>query len=158
MLPQQTTSDLEYYKDGLKNSLVCVDGQDLRKTVATVLRELDYNVQVAPDAEDTYEKIKYNQYDCIVLNDSFSGGTGDNNEIVDYLQTMPITSRRLFFIVLIGSNYKTMDNMAAFSKSVNLVVNEHDMTNFKTILKRAIGENDLFYRTFKNVMVELGKA
>ncbi|MBF0607873.1 MAG: hypothetical protein HQL61_10040 [Magnetococcales bacterium] len=157
MIEERIASELEYHEDGLKNSLICDERPDNQKRMAPALRELNYNIRVAKDIDDVYECLKYQRFDVIILNDSFGGGSSENNEVLDYIQTMPIAERRLIFVALVGNAYKSLDNMTAFAKSVNVVINDTDLANLKAMLKRAIADNDNFYRVFKSVLTELGK-
>ncbi|MBF0343619.1 MAG: hypothetical protein HQL06_05235 [Nitrospirae bacterium] len=157
-LEKRIASELEHHEDGLKNSLVCDEHQDNRKLIVNALRELRYNIRVASDIEDVYDRLRYERFDVIVLNDNFGGGSSDNNEILEFIQTMPIAERRRIFVALVGNEYKSLDNMMAFAKSVNVVINNNDFANLKAMLKRAITDNDNFYRVFKGVLTELGKS
>ncbi len=157
MIEERIASALEYHEDGLKNSLICDEHPDNQKRIAAALRELNYNIRVAKDVDDVYESLRYQRFDVIILNDNFGGGSSENNEVLDYIQTMPIAERRLIFVTLIGNAYKSLDNMTAFAKSVNTVINDNDLANLRGMLKRAIADNDNFYRVFKTVLTELGK-
>ena len=45
-----------------------------------------------------------------------------------------------------------MDNMQAFNKSVNLIVNKRDITSLEKILRQAMAEDEDFYRVFKETI------
>jgi hypothetical protein len=47
--------------------------------------------------------------------------------------------------------------MEALSYSVNLVINQSDMDKLETILKKSIGDNDTFYKVYRETMNALGK-
>jgi hypothetical protein len=48
--------------------------------------------------------------------------------------------------------------MAAFNKSVNLVINPKNIDDFEKILKRALADNIAFYRVFKETLMKFGRA
>jgi hypothetical protein len=50
-----------------------------------------------------------------------------------------------------------MDNMAAFNKSVNTIVNMENFGDFKTIIKRGVADNEAFYHVFKETMKKMGR-
>ncbi len=50
-----------------------------------------------------------------------------------------------------------MDNMMAFNKSVNLIINMDDIDNFDKIISLGISENEFFYRVFKESLKKTGK-
>ncbi|MBF0520041.1 MAG: response regulator [Nitrospirae bacterium] len=150
--------DFEQYTEGFKDSLVCDDNQSNLKIISETLRDLKYNVAVSPDLENAFDRIRYNQFDVLVLNETFGGGDPEKNELLETFQTMPVNNRRRIFLALIGNNYKTLDSMPAYIKSVNVVINVNDLPNLKVILSKAISENDQFYKVFKGIVAELGKT
>jgi len=43
--------------------------------------------------------------------------------VLAYLETLNISIRRQMFVILLSNTYRTMDNMQAFNKSVNVILN-----------------------------------
>ena len=62
------------------------------------------------------------------------------------------------FLVLMDDQLKTMDNMMAFAMSANAVVNKRDLDKLPAILKKAISDNERFYKVFMDTMNELGRG
>jgi hypothetical protein len=62
------------------------------------------------------------------------------------------------FVALVTERFRSMDNMAAFNKSVNLVINTKNIDDVETILKRGVSENTAFYRVFKETLKKMGKG
>jgi hypothetical protein len=69
-----------------------------------------------------------------------------------------MTVRRNMFIALISDRFRTMDNMMALNKSVNLIINIKNIEDIGKILSRAITDNEFFYRILKGTLKEVGKA
>ena len=59
---------------------------------------------------------------------------------------------------MIGDKFRTMDHMMAFTMSANLVVNRKDLDKLSNILRRAISDNEKFYKVFMDTLKETGKA
>jgi len=57
---------------------------------------------------------------------------------------------------MISRRHRTMDNMIALNRSVNLIVNVKNVEDIGKILNRGITDNELFYRTFKQALMEAG--
>jgi hypothetical protein len=57
-----------------------------------------------------------------------------------------------------GDQFKTMDNMMAFAMSANAIVNKKDLDKLPVILKKAISDNERFYKVFMDTMVEVRKG
>jgi hypothetical protein len=47
--------------------------------------------------------------------------------------------------------------MMAFAKSANLVVSPDDLSNLPLILRKAISDNEKFYKVFVDALKEIGK-
>ena len=62
-------------------------------------------------------------FDVVVLNERFGTRNPDMNNILKYLDRLGISIRRNIFVALLTNRFRTMDYMAAFNKSVNLIVN-----------------------------------
>jgi hypothetical protein len=60
-------------------------------------------------------------------------------------------------VCLIGSSFKTLDAMQAFSQSVHLVLNPADLPNLLAILKKGLAEFELLYRTYKETIESVGE-
>lgn len=149
--------EIEDYEEGFKTALICDDNPETQDFISSSLKSLNYKIDISTSSADTFEKIKFNQYDVIILNENFAGSTPENNEVLKFFQNMPMVSRRHIFLALIGQNFKTLDNMAAFSKSVNAVINKSDMENLTNILKKSIADNEQFYKVYKEILRKLGK-
>lgn len=151
------TSDTEEYEEELRSALVCEDSAELKKAISAELQRLKYSVEFTAGVEDTFEKLKLNQYALIILNERFGGSAPESNFVYKFLQAMPMSTRRHIFIVLTGKDFKTGDNMTAFAKSANIVVNDNDIPDLKTVLKKSISDNDTFYKVFRESLVKMGK-
>jgi hypothetical protein len=60
--------------------------------------------------------------------------------------------RRNTFVVLVGTGLKTMDNMTAFNKSVNLVLNVQGIGDMESLLQIALAQHEEFYQVFKELL------
>ncbi len=150
-------ADTEEYEEALRSALVCEDNAEFRGAISAALEGLKYSIEFAAGAEDAFEKLKFNQYGIIVLNERFGGNTPENNAVYKFLQFMHMSARRSIFLALIGKDFKTGDNMTAFAKSSNITVNEKDIPNLKAVLKKSIADNDQFYKVFRESLVKMGK-
>lgn len=145
------------YLKGSQTALVCEDKQELQRTIISALKDLQYKTDVSLNAEDALEKIKFNQYGVIVLNEIFEGKSPENNAVLKQLQEMPMAARRHIFFALLGKNLLTQDNMAAYERSANIVINEEDISKFKDIIEFSIFDNAQFYKIYKESLIKLGK-
>jgi hypothetical protein len=69
-----------------------------------------------------------------------------------------MATRRRFLVALISDKYRTTDNMAAFNRSVNLVINLKNIDDVGKIIKQGVADNRAFYHIFQETLVKMGKA
>jgi CheY-like chemotaxis protein len=152
-----TAGEHETYEEGARLSLVCVDVADRQAAVKSVLQDLGYTVQIAGSAPDAIERMRKSTYEVIVLDEEFRGSTEHDNAVLAAVHAMPMSIRRYVFVALLGRRLRTLDNLTAFARSVNLVVNVSDLSQLKAILARGIADNDRFYRVYREVLRETGR-
>lgn len=138
-------------------ALVCVDEGDRQSAVTAALTELGYAVHAPAGAEDAIDRMRKNAYEVVVVDETYEGVSALDNTVLQALAGMSMSVRRYMFVALIGADLKTLDNGAAFARSVNAVVSANDVVQLTPILRRAIAENDSFYRVFREVLQAAGK-
>ena len=123
----------------------------------TALTELDFKLQRAKSPEHAVHKLRFNQYHVVALHEKFGDTTLKTSPLYEFVRDMPMDTRRKTFVALVGENFKTLDNMEALAYSVNLVINQNDFDQLETILKKSIGDNETFYKVYRETMTALGK-
>jgi predicted Zn finger-like uncharacterized protein len=151
------TSPLEFFEEGIKLALV-LDADEMHlSAISPGLEELGYKCIQPTSLHEAMSKIRLYHFDMVILSDVFEGKGLDGNPITNYLNHISMSVRRRIFLVLITDKFKTMDNMAAFAMSANLVVNPEDLSNFFAILKKGTSDNEKFYKIFMDTLREVGK-
>jgi predicted Zn finger-like uncharacterized protein len=145
-------SPLEFLQAGAMSALICVDEPERVKAVKTALVELNCHGSLASSVKEALSKLRYNHYDIVMLDEEFCGETAENNTILRYLQPMPMSTRRNIFVTLICKKHRTLDNLVAFAKSVNAVINVNDVPKVKMIIERALAEHRRFYKVFIDML------
>jgi len=148
-------NELDVLGEGKYRALVA-DTENIDR-ISPVLRKMSYVITTADSHDEAIQKLTFNKYDLLVINERFAGCDPAGNALHRYVEPMTMDVRRKMFVVMIGKSFKTLDNMSAFVRSVNLVVNEGDFTNFELILKKAMNDNAAFYRIYNQMLVETGK-
>ena len=137
--------------------LVCVDAGERRTAVEEALTQLGYTPEVPGDAEIAVERLRKNAYDIVVVDETYDGSGPLDNVVMQALAAMSMQVRRYVFVAQLGAGITTLDNATAFSRSVNAVVNVNDVGQLAPILRRAIADNDAFYRVFREVLQAVGR-
>ena len=138
-------------------ALVCVDDVSRQNVIKAAVEQLGFTMFAARNAEEAIERLRRDTFEVAVVDEQFQGGNALDNEVLHTLVAMPMSIRRYMFVALLGRTYKTFDNMLAFSRSVNVVVNLNDLPHLPAILRKGITENNEFYRVFREMLAEVGK-
>ncbi len=151
-------SVLNSYEEGVKLALVMNNDERETRKIKEALEGLGYRYVQGNNTQEAVGKMRFHRFDLIILSDYFDNVPLEKSPILNYLNHLSMFVRRKIFVVLIGEGLRTIDNMMAFAMSANLVVNEKDLEKFSNILRRAISENEKFYKVFMDTLVETGKA
>jgi DNA-directed RNA polymerase subunit RPC12/RpoP len=154
---EEDISPLDIFEEGTRLALV-LDGDDGHiKEINSSLEQLSYKSILPTSIREAMGKLRLYHFDLIILSDGFDGQDLEGSPITHYLNHLSMSLRRKTFLVLLSDKFKTMDNMMAFGKSANLVVNPDDLSKLPLILKKAISDNERFYKVFMDILKETGK-
>jgi len=148
--------EFQIYEENDKLALIL---DETNKNLWTeVLEERGIKVQFAKSAEHAVHKMKFTHYHYMILHEKYNNIPLEKNPVYQLLVKMPMATRRHIFLAVIGERFKTLNNMQAFSYSVDLVINEKDLDKLAKILKKTIAEHEMFYKVFKESLQAMGKA
>jgi DNA-directed RNA polymerase subunit RPC12/RpoP len=148
----------DFVEEGVKTALLCEHDTALQATVKTGLYNMDYHITAPQLPKDALKQMRFHVFDMVVLNERFGTQNPDMNPVLKYLDRLNMSVRRNIFVVLITDRYRTMDNMAAFNKSVNLIVNLKNIEEIEKILRRGIADYEAFYRVYKRALIKTGRV
>ena len=149
---------LDFFEEGIKLALIMPNSSMDEDRVRAGIEIIGYKCIPTPNTRDAIGKLRFHHFDLIILADGFDNQPLDHSVIVNYLNRLSMSVRRRIFLALVSDNFKTMDNMMAFAMSANVVINSKDIEKMHLILKKAVSENDRFYKIFLDTLVETGKA
>ncbi len=144
----------DFIEEEGKTALVCESDPSVRKKIRPTLDILEYHVTEAKNSRDALKKMRYHTYDLIVVNEYFDTKDPEANGVLIFLERQPMAIRRNIFVALISTRYRTMDQMGAFQKSVNMIVNLSNMDDFDKIVQRGLADYGIFYRVFKESLAQ----
>lgn len=147
----------DFVEEGGKTALICESDPSTKAEMTSVLKEMNYQVTDTVSARDALKAMRFHVYDIVVLNEKFDTDNPDANNVLKYLERLPMGIRRNIFVALVSNRFRTMDNMAAFNKSVNTIINMENLNDFETIIKRGVADNEAFYHVFKETMKKMGR-
>ncbi len=153
-----TDQALDFFEEGIKLALIMRNSSMNEDRLRAGLELIGYKCVPTPNTRDAIGKLRFHNFDLIILADGFDNQPLEHSVIVNYLNRLSMSVRRKVFVALISDHFKTMDNMMAFAMSANVVINSKDIEKLHLILKKAVSENERFYKVFMDTMVETGKA
>ena len=139
------------------SALICEADHALRDIIAKNLKDLRYSATFPKTAKEAMDAMNFHVFDIVVLDELFGTENSGNNDLLTYLSNQNMAMRRRFFVVLVGKNFKTMDNMAAFNKSVNMVINTEEVDHIGEVIKRGVDDHGAFYHVFFETLHKVGK-
>ena len=145
------------YQPQQRLALVCEDAPERQAVIKAVLEQLGLGMYAPKTGEEAVERLRRHFFELVVVNEQFDGATPLDNPVLGAVRSMAMSMRRYIFVALLGREYKTFDNMMAFAKSVNLVVNVNDLPHLAAILRKGVIENNEFYRVYREVLTVAGR-
>ncbi len=147
-----------FYHQEAKLVLVAENDPELAEKIEQAIEKMGYQSIPAENTNQAISKMRFHQFQLLILSETFDGLDLDQNPILTYLNHLSMSMRRKMFVALIGNSFNTMDQMMAFVMSANLVINKRDVDNLAGILTNAITDNDQFYKVFYDTLKETGRS
>jgi len=138
-------------------ALVCEDAPERQAVIKAALEQIGFVMLAPKNADDAIERIRRDSYEVVIVDEQYQGASPLDNPVMAAIRAMPMSQRRWMFVTLLGTEFKTFDNAMAFARSVNVVVNLNDLPHLPAILKKGITDHVEFYRTFRQVLADVGK-
>ena len=154
MSPEAQAGESQYEA---RVGLVCEDTPERQGVIKAALEQIGFAMLAPKSTEDAIERIRRDTYEVVLVDEQYQGSSPLDNRVLATIRSMPMSQRRWMFVVLLGREFKTFDNAMAFARSVNVVVNLNDLPHLPAILKKGITDHVEFYRTFRQVLAEVGK-
>ena len=144
-------------EEGAETALLCEPDAAIRAKIKAVLKKLEYNTTEPESAVEALKQMRFHVFDIVVLNELFDTQDPEKNDVLKYLSHLTMVTRRNIFVALTTSRFRTTDNMAAFNKSVNIIINTKNVNEMEKILKRGIADNKAFYSVLKESLSRISK-
>ena len=148
---------LEFFGEDRSLALVIENNDDVAKKLQASVEEMGYKYVRAQNTREAIARMREYNFALITLSDRFDGIDLEYSPILEYLNHLPMSLRRRIFLILIGKGFKTMDLMAAFSMSANLVIGADDLVNMTRALNQSMADHKRFYGIFMEILAEVGK-
>ena len=148
----------DFVGEGGATALVCEPDPAVREKICGGLKDLGYQITAPISAKDALKAMRFHVFDVVVANELFDTANPEANDVLQYLENLNMATRRRTFVALVSEKYRTMDNMAAFNRSVNIVINLKSIEDAAKIVKQGVADNRAFYHIFQETLQKMGKA
>lgn len=153
-----TDRPFDFVEEGVETALLCELDAARREKIKTALDKLGYHTTEAQSTKDVIKQMRFHVFDLVVVNERFGTQNPDLNNVIQYLDRLNISIRRSIFVALITDRFRTMDQMVAFNRSVNLTVNSKNIDDIEKILRRGLADRESFYRVLNESLVKTGRV
>jgi len=151
--PQESEEKtFQFIEEEGKIALVCESDPVIRKKIVDVLELMEYHATEAKDDRDALKKLRYQDYDVVVVDEYFGTKDPEINGVLIFLERLHMDVRRNMFVALISDRYRTLDYMMAYNKSVNLIINKKNTADIDKLMSKGLSDHDIFYRIFKETL------
>jgi ActR/RegA family two-component response regulator len=148
----------DFVGEDVGTALICESDASLRKKLAAAMKNLGYQITEPASTKDALKNMRYHVYDVVIVNENFDTDNPATNEVLQYLANLNMSTRREIFVTVISSRFRTMDNMAAYNHSANLIINTKNINDAGQIIKSGINDNDAFYHVYKEILRKKGRG
>ena len=148
----------DFIEDGAKTALICESDPAFRNRIREVVQGMDYHTTEPKNARDALKQMRFHEFDMVVLDEMFDTTDPDQNNLLRYLSRLEMSSRRNMFVALITERFRTGDNMTAFNKSVNTVINIQHMENLDKVLSQGVKDYESFFKVYKDAQIKTGRT
>ncbi len=148
----------DFLEKGVQTALICEDDTATKNKISATLKKMKHKITEVTSQRDALTKMRLHVYNLIVLNESFERSDPKNNHVFRYLNSLTMATRRNIFVVLVGNDFRTMDEMTAFANSVNMVINPKDLNQLEIMLNKSLVDHQESYRAFKTALKSVGRA
>jgi hypothetical protein len=142
----QTRYDV--FEEGDQTALLCIDDPEIQQPTVEQITAVGYKIHTGLFPEDVGLKLRTHNYNLVVVYENFNGCDLETNQVLKEVVNVPAEQRRQQFVVLLGPNMVTSDEMQTFIYSVDLAFSLSDLANLKTVLRRATARHKEFYVPF----------
>ena len=148
----------DFVGEDVGTALICESDASLRKKLAAAMQNLGYQITEPASAKDALKNMRYHVYDVVIVNENFETDEPATNEVLQHLANLNMGTRRESFVTVISNRFRTMDNMAAYNQSANLIINTKNISDAGQIIKSGINDNDAFYHVYKEILRKKGRG
>lgn len=150
--------EFEFIRPEDKPALLGITNPDYLAIAQAVLGELEYKIHIPLTHEDFLLRFAQIQYQVVLIEECFQCAGPEENISLRALQSMSMPLRRHATILLIGSDFQTMNPMEGFQQSVHAVINPTDLLNLSGVIQKVTADNSIFLHIYFETMRQMNSS
>src|SRR5258708_6043974 len=132
--------------------LVCHPAPPMRtRIVEDFSTAKEFDVLAADRLDSALSLLREGRVNIVVFDYYFDPEQHGADVLRRYVDQLKPKVRRQLYLVLLHSNYRTLDPNAAFIEGVNAVVNSDEISSLRAALELSLREYNHLYKTFYEV-------
>jgi CheY-like chemotaxis protein len=147
-----------YLDPDSQTAMVCEQDPVTRDNIINKVKKLGFEVVQPTTFKEALKYMRFHIFDVIIVNEDFDTGIWEINNVLKFLESLSMIARRQTFVILISTVFATKDNLQAYNKSVDFIINKQELDDLGQITKKALTEHHEFYQVFKDNVRKFGKV
>ena len=142
---KEGTFEEEEVVEDIPQALILLRAGKKREGISKAIESIGYQASFAETSQEAIEKMQFVNFAGVILHSDFEAGSMEQSSFHQFMRDMPMSKRRFIFYILVGTEFATLYDLEALASSANLVVNDREIPELLTILRKAIPSyEDLF--------------
>ncbi|MDR1607698.1 MAG: hypothetical protein LBT38_04730 [Deltaproteobacteria bacterium] len=154
--PEMAPIQLEDIGEGMKMALVAYDSEEIQDLLYTKLSNMGYKPVMAINVRDAVKQLKFGRFRLMLIQEDYYGATLSSNQLIRAVNSLELSIRHEMFIAVIGPSFTSLDDLTAFSLSLDTVISTADIEDIERILISGMGHVQKFYATYNEMLLQRG--
>jgi hypothetical protein len=148
--------ELDDISEGLKMALVAYDSEEIQELLYNKLTGMGFKSVMAINVRDAVKQLKFGRFQLMLIQEDYYGATLSSNQLLRAVNGLELSIRHEMFIALIGPSFTSLDDLTAFSLSLDTVINTADLEEVEKILISGMGHVQKFYSVYNEMLIQRG--
>ncbi|MDR1111788.1 MAG: zinc-ribbon domain-containing protein [Deltaproteobacteria bacterium] len=144
--------------DGMKSAMIAFDSEEIQEKMIEKLSGLGFRTTTAVNVRDAVKQLKFGRFQLLLIQEDYYGATLSTNQIVRAVNAIELGIRHDMFVAVVGGSFTSLDDLTAFSLSLDTVVNTADLDDIDRILISAMGHVKKFMATYTEILHKKGQG
>jgi CheY-like chemotaxis protein len=149
---KEGTFEEEEVVEDIPQTLILIKPGAKREGIAKSVESIGYQASFVESGKEAMEKMQFVNYASVILHSEFEEGGLEHSAFHQFMREMSMLKRRFIFYILVGPEFSTLYDLEALANSANLVVNDREIPELLTILRKAIPR---YEELFGSLMAEI---